>query len=217
MFENNSHPHANARVAVAGSSLEKAKSVIILVHGRGATAQSMFSLGELFADEFTTLLAPQAQANTWYPYSFMAEESMNQPYLDSALTLLDDTVQRLKNQGFEESDLVLVGFSQGACLSLEFAARSGYAFKLVAGLSGGLIGEELQLERYASDLSHQTIYLGCSDVDFHIPVERVHETASIFEERGAKVDKRIYPNMGHHVNDDEVNAIQQILGNLKQA
>ncbi len=212
MFDNDSHPHGNARVAVAGAPLERAKTILILIHGRGATAQSMFSLGELFADAQTTLIAPQASGNTWYPYSFMAEEQMNQPYLDSALKLLDDIVKRLKDQGFHESQVILVGFSQGACLSLEFAARSAYAFKLVAGLSGGLIGEQLNLERYASDLSHQSIFLGCSDVDFHIPVERVHETASIFEERGAKVDKRIYPQMGHLVNDDEVSAIQKLLG-----
>lgn len=212
MFDNDSNPHGNVRVAVQGAPLDRAKKVIILIHGRGATAQSMFSLGELFADTNTTLIAPQASGNTWFPYSFMANELLNQPYLDSALNMLYDIVKRLMNQGFGESQMILIGFSQGACLSLEFAARSAYALKLVAGLSGGLIGEQLNLERYASDLSHQTIFLGCSDVDFHIPVERVHETASIFEERGAKVDKRIYAQMGHVVNDDEVTAIQKLLG-----
>lgn len=211
MFNNDTNPHGNVRVAVQGAPLNRAKKVIILMHGRGATAQSMFSLGELFADTNTTLIAPQASDNTWFPYSFMANELLNQPYLDSALNMLDDIVKRLMNQGFGESQLILIGFSQGACLSLEFAARSAYALKLVAGLSGGLIGEQLNIERYASDLSHQTIFLGCSDVDFHILVERVHETASIFEERGAKVDKRIYAQMGHVVNDDEVTAIQKLL------
>jgi phospholipase/carboxylesterase len=211
MFDSSNSPHLNARIAMSGAALEHAEQVIILIHGRGATAQSMFSLGQLFATEKTTLLAPQAADNTWYPYSFLAEESLNQPYLNSALELVNSIVERLINQGFSESQLILVGFSQGACLSLEFAARSGYAFKLVAGLSGGLIGEILNEYRYSEDLSNQTIFLGCSDVDFHIPVERVHESSALFEERGAKVIKNIYPNMGHHVNDDEITQIKQLL------
>lgn len=207
LFENDFNPHGSARIAMSGAALDKAKQVLILIHGRGATAQSMFALGELFAKEYTSLLAPQADDSTWYPYSFMAEEEMNQPYLSSAISLLDDIVKRLLNQGFKENQLSLIGFSQGACLSLEFVARTGYAFNYVAGLSGGLIGETLKKERYLADLSNQRIFLGCSDVDEHIPVERVHETALVFEERGAKVDKRIYEGMGHHVNNDEIQAI----------
>ena len=125
--------------------------------------------------------------------------------------MLKDIVERLIKQGFDTSQISLIGFSQGACLSLEFAARNAYSFKIIAGLSGGLIGESLTRSRYASDLSSQKIFLGCSDVDFHIPVERVHETATLFEERGATVFKNIYPNMGHHVNDHEVEEIQKLL------
>lgn len=210
-FPQDSHPHGSARVAAAGAPIEQADSVILLIHGRGATAQSMFSLGELFATKSTTLIAPQAIDNTWYPYSFMAEEEMNQPFLDSAIRLLDDSVQRLIKQGFTESQISLIGFSQGACLSLEFAARSGYGFKLVGALSGGLIGEALKTERYKSDLSKQTVFLGCSDVDFHIPVDRVHESAKEFESRGANVVKKIYPGMGHHVNNDEVEELIKLM------
>ncbi|TNE74176.1 phospholipase [bacterium] len=213
MFDNQTDPHGNASIAASGAVLDSASQVILLVHGRGATAQSMFSLGQLFADINTTLIAPQASGNTWYPYSFMADESMNQPFLDSAINVLDNIVKRLKSQGFSENQIILVGFSQGACLSLEFAARSGYAFKLVAGLSGGLIGEQLQTSRYQQNLSTQNIFLGCSDVDFHIPVERVHETEKVFIERGAHVKKVIYPNMGHHVNDDEIEIIKTLLSN----
>jgi len=211
MFSNDLHPHGNAQIAMSGAALENADQVIILVHGRGATAQSMFSLGQLFATEKTAFLAPQASENTWYPYSFMADEQLNQPYLDSALTLLNHIVERLIKQGFDASQISLIGFSQGACLSLEFAARNAYSFKLVAGLSGGLNGESLTSSRYASDLSNQQVFLGCSDIDFHIPVKRVYETARLFEDRGAKVIKHIYPNMGHHVNDHEVDEIQKLL------
>lgn len=209
MFTNELHPHQNARIAMAGAKLEEAKQIVLLIHGRGATAQSMFSLGELFATNQTTLMAPQAFENTWYPYSFMADEELNQPYLDSAIELLDALVQRLIAKGFKAEQISLIGFSQGACLSLEFAARKGYAFQLIAGLSGGLIGEYLKKERYTKSLEGITFFLGCSDIDFHIPVERVHETESVIKNLGAVVEKRIYPGMGHHVNNDEVEWIQQ--------
>lgn len=212
LFDNDLNPHGSAKIAMSGVALDKAKQVLILIHGRGATAQSMFALGELVAKEETTLLAPQADDSTWYPYSFLADEEMNEPYLSSAINLLDDIVKRLLKQGFKENQISLLGFSQGACLSLEFAARTGYAFNYVAGLSGGLIGETLKTERYQVDLSKQRIFLGCSDIDAHIPVERVHETAKIFEERGAKVDKRIYEGMGHHVNEDEIEGIKKASG-----
>lgn len=210
MFTNSSNPHENAPIALDGATFDKANKAILLIHGRGATAQSMFALGREFADEQTVLVAPQANGNTWYPYSFMAEETMNQPYLDSALELLNSTIEKIEEQGIPADKIAIVGFSQGACLSLEFVARSPKSFKAVCGLSGGLIGEALKLDRYQSDLK-TPVFLGCSDVDFHIPVERVHETADVFESRGATVDKRIYPNMGHHVNDDEVQAVMQLL------
>lgn len=211
MFENDLNPHQNSRIAVSGVAIEKATKVILLVHGRGATAQSMFSLGELFANDTTLLLAPQAAGNTWYPYSFMADENMNQPYLNSAIQLLDETVKRLIDQGFKESEISLIGFSQGACLSLEFVARKGYQFNCVAALSGGLIGEELNISRYQTDFNKQNIFIGCGDQDFHIPVDRVNESARIFEERNATIIKKVYPGMGHHVNDDEVQILKELI------
>ncbi len=206
-----SGPHAEAPVATAGVPLEGARAAGILIHGRGASAQGILDLSRAVGVEGVTWLAPQASGFSWYPYGFMAPTEANQPYLDSALELVGSLVAQLVGSGMDAQRIVLGGFSQGACLSLEWAARNPGAVGAVVGLSGGLIGPEGRAWDYEGVFPDTPIFLGCSDVDAHIPVERVEETTEVLAGMGARVDKRIYPGMGHTVNEDELHAFRTIV------
>ena len=198
-------------VLTAGPPLEKAKAAILLVHGRGASAQSILSLyDELGAEQFAAI-APQAAGNTWYPYSFLSPIEANQPYLDSALRRLESLVADLLSRGIPSERLVLLGFSQGACLSLEFTARTVRRYGAVIGLSGGLIGPPDTPRTYPGSLAGTPVFLGCGDPDPHIPFERVEETGDVLGRMGAQVDLRRYPGLGHTINEDELDACRQLL------
>lgn len=207
-----SNSHENAQVVAFGQPLDKAKRVMITIHGRGATAQSMKALCDELDLDDTAFLAPQANAYTWYPYSFMSPTDQNQPYLNSALSLLADLEKRVKKQGFSSEQICWMGFSQGACLVSEYTSRNAKRYRGIFVLSGGVIGEYVDASNYKGDFNDTPVFIGCSDVDAHIPVERVHETESVFEKGGADVDKRIYEGMGHHVNEDEIKAMKEMLG-----
>jgi len=198
-------------VLTAGPPLEKAKAAILLVHGRGASAQSILSLYEELGAEQFAAIAPQAAGNTWYPYSFLSPLEANQPYLDSALHRLESIVADLLERGIPSQHIVLAGFSQGACLSLEFAARNARRYGAILGLSGGLIGPPGALRNYPGSLAGTPVFLGCSDPDPHIPFERVEESGDVLSRMNAKVDLRRYPNMGHTINDDELDACRGLL------
>jgi predicted esterase len=204
-------PHTIQNVVAAGAPLETAKAALILVHGRGATAESMLPLAEAFGRKDIAYIAPQATGNTWYPYTFLAPLEANEPWLSSALALLGEIVGRLETKNFQPERIGLGGFSQGACLSTEFVARNARRYGMVAGLSGGLIGPPGTPRNYAGSLDGTPVFLGCSDIDPHIPLERVQETAAVLSALGAKVDERIYPGMGHNVNDDEIAAVSAML------
>lgn len=196
----------------AGVPLEEAKKVMILVHGRGGSAQDMLSLGQqLNADGFA-FVAPQAASNTWYPYSFMASMAENEPYLSSALEMLGSLHGRLQaDYNFKSTQIYWLGFSQGACLALEFAARNATIYGGVFGLSGGLIGPPETLRNYLGDLAQTPVFLGCSDRDSHIPKERVEESAVVFERLGAKVIMKLYPNFPHSINEDELSIVNSLI------
>lgn len=203
--------HEDQPLFTAGVSLQEASAAVIMVHGRGATARDILTLADEFNTENVAFLAPQAAHNTWYPYSFLAPTSQNEPFLSSALSTLDALLAQVNDAGILPQKTVLLGFSQGACLATEYAARNPRPYGAVIGLSGGLIGAPGAARNYGGSLEGATVFLGCSDVDPHIPVERVDETAQTFERMGAAVTKRIYPGMGHTVNQDEVDFIQQHL------
>ena len=207
-------PHAASRVVAAGAPLDRAKAAMILVHGRGATAESMIPLAEAFGRTDMAFLAPQAADNTWYPYSFLAPFPENESWLSSALSLLGALVERLGPEGFPPERIAVAGFSQGACLSTEFAARNPRRYGAVIGLSGGLIGPPGTPRDYPGSLGGTPVFLGCSDIDPHIPLERVQETTRVLRGLGAEVDERIYPGFGHSVNADEVEAVKGILARL---
>ena len=198
-----------------GRPLGEATAAVVMVHGRGATAESILELAREFGRPDLCYLAPQAAGSTWYPYSFMAPMRQNEPYLSSALERIGEVLELLEEEGIPPERTVLLGFSQGACLSLEYAARNARRYGGVVGLSGGLIGPAGTPRDYEEDnegrLEGTPVFLGCSDRDPHIPRERVDETAEVMREMGAEVTERIYPAMGHTVNEDEIEFVRGIL------
>ncbi len=200
----NQDPHAGQPIYRAGETLETARAVMIMIHGRGASAQDILSLTRELPQDGFCFLAPQAINSTWYPYRFMEPMEQNEPYLSSALNLVDSLVQRVERTGVPKEKLMLLGFSQGACLATEYAARHATRYGGIVGLSGGLIGPDGTPRDYAGTFQDTPVFLGCSDVDFHIPKERVIETADVLKRMGAAVELRLYPNMDHTVNRDEL-------------
>ena len=188
-----------------------ARLTVILVHGRGGSAADMLALAEQFQIDDVACLAPQAAGNTWYPHSFLAPIPDNEPGLSSGLAVLAELVEALEHQHVAPARIAMLGFSQGACLTLEFAARHARRYAAIVGLSGGLVGPPGTPRNYSGSLDATPVFLGCSDVDSHIPLGRVHESSDVFRRLGALVDERIYPGMGHTVNPDELNAIASLL------
>jgi predicted esterase len=207
-------PHRIEDTVAAGAPLEQAHAAVILVHGRGATAESMPPLAEQFGRSDLAYIAPQAAANTWYPYPFLAPLAANEPWLSSALALLGALVAELGEKGFPPERIGLLGFSQGACLSSEFVARNARRYGFLAVLTGGLIGPPGTPRDYPGSLAGTPVFMGCSDIDPHIPLERFEETAEVMQRLGGTVDKRIYPGMGHTVNDDEITAVKALTRQL---
>jgi predicted esterase len=207
-------PHGAARILTTGADLASAGAAMIMIHGRGATAEGILDLAQYFNNDRIAYIAPQAAGTVWYPYSFLTAEKHNEPGLSSSLQLISDIVDYVVRSGIAEEKIFILGFSQGACLALEWSARAGRNISAVFGLSGGLIGESVDRARYSRALTNTVVFLGCSDVDFHIPKERVVESASVFESMGAKVLMNIYPNMAHTVSQDEIDVIAQHLSTL---
>jgi len=204
-------PHQRQPIAAAGAPLGKATAAMIMVHGRGATAESILTLvPSLDRPEFA-YLAPQAGGNTWYPYGFMSPIPQNEPGITSGLQAIRDVLQRVATAGIAPERTILLGFSQGACLALEFAARNARRYGGLAGLSGGLIGPDGTPRDYAGSLDDTPVFLGCSDVDSHIPKQRIEHTAQVLQQLGGNVTMRLYPGMGHIVNDDEIAQVQALM------
>lgn len=204
-------PHQQAKVWQEGASAETAKAAMILVHGRGATAQDILGLSREFWNPDFHFVAPQAAGFAWYPYSFLEPVEKNEPGLSSALQLLHEMLNTLAKSGIPAQKTILLGFSQGACLVTEFAARFPQRFGGIVGLSGGLIGREVRLEDYDGTLEQTPIFLGCSDRDPHIPKTRVNLSEIILKKLDAQVEKRIYPNMAHTINADEIEAVREMM------
>jgi predicted esterase len=184
---------------------------MIMLHGRGSNADNILSLAAEFQRPGWTYIAPQATGNTWYPYPFLVPMQQNEPYLSSALQLIQALLLRLADVGILPNQTVLLGFSQGACLATEFAARHAQVYGGVIGLSGGLIGPPGTPRDYPGEFVGTPVFLGCSDRDAHIPLERVHETAAVFEAMGASVHTTIYPGTAHTINADELTHVIAIL------
>ena len=207
-------PHANQPVRRAGRPPAEATAALILVHGRGATAAGILELADYLPHEEMAYLAPQAAGNTWYPYSFLMPLEQNEPYLSSALARLGALVAEVERAGIPAERVVLGGFSQGACLASEFVARQARRYGGLLAFSGGLIGPPGTPRAYEGALDGTPVFLGCSDVDPHIPLARVNETAEVLSRLGAVVDKRIYPRLGHTINQDEIVAAAALVAGV---
>ena len=205
-------PHGNEPAVYAGASLDDADAVLIMVHGRNAAPKNILELIPRFNRPRIACVGPAAAGGMWYPYSFMAPRETNEPGLTSALTMLEALVQRLIARGFPPHKIVLLGFSQGACLTSEFAIRQPRRYGGIVILSGGAIGEPgTTWDDVTGDFASTPVFLGCSDVDGHIPKDRVLKSAALFRQLHAQVTCTLYPGMGHLVNDDEIAALQKIL------
>jgi len=210
-MSNQSDPHRGQPILRAGKPINEASAAMILLHGRGATAENILQLASELPHPEMVYLAPQAFRNSWYPYSFLSPLEQNEPDLSSALGVLGELINYIEQAGIPADKLIIGGFSQGACLSAEFAARHPQRYGGVLVFSGGLIGPPDISRTYEGSLANSPIFLGCSDIDFHIPKERVQESTTIFKQMGANVTERIYPNMGHTINFDEIEQAQQIV------
>jgi predicted esterase len=207
-------PHAGQPVLAAGRPLGEAAAAVVLVHGRGADAENMLALAEALERPDLAYLAPQAAGSVWYPQGFMAPFAANEPGLSSGLALLGGIVERLTAAGLPPDRTVLLGFSQGACLGLEFAARNARRYGGIVGFSGGLIGPPGAPRDDAGSLAGTPVFLGCSDRDPHIPKPRVDETAAVLTALDGAVTKRIYPHMAHTVVADEIDFVRGMLAAL---
>ena len=204
-------PHGNQPVLRHGPDARDARLAVILVHGRGGSAEDLLGLAsELHLDD-VLYVAPEAADHTWYPYSFLSPMERNEPGLTSGLNRIAGLIDSLRHEGMSPDRVALMGFSQGACLALEYAARYARRYAAVIGLSGGVIGPPGTPREYLGSLDSTPLFLGCSDIDPHIPLERVHETAAVFRTLGAVVDEQIYAGMGHVVNAEELAAARALL------
>lgn len=187
---------------------------MVLIHGRGAPAQSILQLAGEFQRADFAYLAPQAAGYQWYPQRFIVPREANEPHLSSALVALDQLVGHINEAGIPSEKIMLVGFSQGACLAVEYAACYPRRYGGVAALSGGLIGADDELGDYQAGLDGTPILLGVSDVDSHIPLQRVKASTRILSENGAQVDERVYPGLGHTINSDEIERVRAMMDAL---
>ena len=204
-------PHAGTRTVSYGTSLGEASAAVILVHGRGASPEDILYLAYEVDPGGIAFLAPEAAGETWYPQSFLSPLEDNQPYLDSAMRRVAGLVAEINDSGIPIERTVLAGFSQGASLVLEYACRNARRYGGLVGLSGGLIGPDDTPRDYVGSLEGTPVFLGSSEADLFAPLQRVRQTGEVLRRMGAEVDERIYPGMGHLVNQDELDAVGALL------
>jgi phospholipase/carboxylesterase len=195
------------QIVEAGVPLSKAKKALILIHGRGASASDILPLREELSVDGFYIVAPQATNNTWYPYSFLAPTAQNEPWLSSAVGLIHSITEDIINAGLPSDKIYVAGFSQGACLALEFATRHAQRWGGVIAFTGGLIGERIANENYKGDFNGTQVFIGNSDKDPHVPAARSEESKSVMEKMGALVTLKIYPNMAHTISKDEIEMV----------
>ena len=200
-------------IVFAGKPLTEAKKALILLHGRGADSSDILSFASYLDVKDYLLVAPEATGNTWYPFSFMMPPAQNEPWLSSALLLVKEVVEDLAKAGFSSSNIYFAGFSQGACLTLEFVTRNAKRYGGIAAFTGGLIGDKIYAENYQGDFEKTPVFIGTSNPDPHVPVERVHSTTGVLRNMNAVVTEKVYNNMGHTINEDEINQANSLIFN----
>lgn len=210
-------PHASTHLLHAGPPIDRARAVVICLHGRGASAEDILSLYEALDVDGLAAVAPQAAGNTWYPLSFLAPLESNQPNLDSALARVESIISDLVSRGFASTRIALLGFSQGACLACESAARRPRRYGAIIAFTGGLIGPDGTPRTYPGSLDGTPVFLAAGDPDPHVPFARVRETRDVLERMGARVDMRRYPGMPHTINEEELDAARTLLTRMVES
>lgn len=207
-------PHQGQPLRIAGEPVSRAQAAMLLLHGRGASAEDILSLAQEFDRPGFAYFAPQAAGSTWYPHRFLVPPQENEPWLSSALARVEDVLAQILHAGIARERVILLGFSQGACLTLEFAARNAQRYGGIVGLSGALIGPLDAPREDTGSLAGTPVFLGCSDRDFHVPKEYVERTAESLRTLGGEVTERYYPDLGHSVNQDEIDFVRAMMQNL---
>jgi predicted esterase len=210
-------PHAGQPVVTRGQPLGEGRAVLILLHGRNAGPENILELVASIGHPSVTCLAPAAEGKTWYPFGFMSEIAKNEPGISSGIAVIHDLIDRAAASGVAAERVILLGFSQGACLAATAAIRRPARYGGVIAFSGGLIGPPGS--RWIGDgrFERTPVFFGCSDVDSHIPRERVAESAAAFRAMGADVTERIYPGMGHTVIGDEIDFARQLVRQVAES
>lgn len=199
------------QVKTAGLPLGEGKRVLIAIHGRGGSAEDILQLAAELADDGYTLLAPQASQHTWYPYSFLAPPAQNEPGLSTAIAVVNELVDKVVAAGISHENIHFMGFSQGACLTLEYATRHARRYGSVIAFTGGLIGDKIYPENYSGNFEETPVYIGSSDIDPHVPLPRIYASENIIREMGGNIKVDIFPGMGHTVNREEVDKAKKLL------
>jgi phospholipase/carboxylesterase len=199
------------QVIKAGKQTGEATKALVLLHGRGGSAEDILGLAQYLPVNDFALFAPQATNNTWYPYSFMAAPKDNEPWLSGALAVVNDVVADIQATGIKTENIYFLGFSQGACLTLEYVTRNANKYGGVVAFTGGLIGDQIYKDNYVGDFEGTPIFIGTSDPDPHVPVHRVLASTAILTEMHAEVIQRIYKNMGHTINQDEIDQVSELI------
>jgi phospholipase/carboxylesterase len=200
-------------IITAGKELSATGKVLIMLHGRGGSAEDILSLSSHLDVKDYSLMAPQATNNSWYPFSFLAPPAQNEPWLTSALELLKGLTDDLYNKGIPSENIYFTGFSQGACLTLEFAGRNPKKYGGIVAFTGGLIGDKIYSENYKGDFQGTPVFIGTGNPDPHVPVERVYATTNILKDLNASVTEKVYNNMGHTINQDEIENANKLVFN----
>jgi len=198
-------------IVYTGKKISEAQKVLIMIHGRGGSAEDILSLASSLHVSDYALVAPQAEDSSWYPLSFLAPRAENEPYLSRSLQVLGDLVADLEAKGFSKSQLYFLGFSQGACLALEYTANHAASYGGIVAFTGGLIGDHVDHRNYHGDFMGTPVFIGSSDPDFHVPVKRVKESTALFEEMGANVTEIVYENMGHTISHSEIVQVNKLI------
>ncbi|CAN5589825.1 dienelactone hydrolase family protein [soil metagenome] len=201
------------KIIFAGKKLGEAKKALVMIHGRGGSAEDVLSLANHLDVKDYVLAAPQATNNSWYPNSFLAPPEVNEPYLSSALELIDHTVKEIVDAGIDKDHIYFLGFSQGACLSLEYVTRNATKYGGVVAFTGGLIGDKIYPQNYKGNFAETPVFIGTSNPDPHVPVARVHASTNILKDMHAEVTEKVYTNMGHTINQDEIDLANKLVFN----
>lgn len=198
---------------IVSNNKVNAEKALVMLHGRGGSAENILSLAsQLHVDDYA-LFAPQATHHSWYPHSFLVQPKENEPSLSLALALVDKTVELILEKGLSRKQVYFVGFSQGACLMLEYLARNATRYGGAAAFTGGLIGDRIYCENYAGDFDGTPIFIGTSNTDFHVPVSRVYATTKVLKAMGADVTEKVYDNMEHTIIQDEIDQANKLIFN----